>query len=93
MASENGITVEDESIVIKKVDVEQSDMESKKEEHNSDSGEKVLNESEPSETVAKAEGLNSSGVKAEAAIDVTESKISKPFKVSCTMNSGSRLSC
>lgn len=88
MASENGITVEDESIVIKKVDVEQSDMESKKEEHNSDSGEKVLNESEPSETVAKAEGLNSSGVKAEAAIDCTESKISKPFKEQSKSNVG-----
>lgn len=85
MESGNGVTLKDETIVITKTQVEGSALKAKKEEQTAGNDEEASNVNEISQHVAKSEALSSSGTTTEAAVTVSESKISKPLKVPCTI--------
>ncbi|KAK3227056.1 hypothetical protein Dsin_006918 [Dipteronia sinensis] len=80
MESGNGVTPKDETIVITKTQVEGSALKAKKEEQRAGNDEEVSNVNEISKHVAKSEALSSSSTTTEAAVTVSESKISKPLK-------------
>ncbi|KAG5556386.1 hypothetical protein RHGRI_006847 [Rhododendron griersonianum] len=74
MESENGLSVEDESGVLEKLD-------SNEEEHHVDESEKVLDVKVTSENALKAEeGLDSSGLVVKPSVSVSKSRISNPSK-------------
>ncbi|GKU91118.1 hypothetical protein SLEP1_g5035 [Rubroshorea leprosula] len=80
MDSENGVTVEEESIAMEKCYAEKSLQETKKEEENADNGEEVLKLNETYKQVENCESLDPSGVARKSVVNVSESKISKPLK-------------
>ncbi|XP_058204414.1 protein WVD2-like 4 [Rhododendron vialii] len=74
MESKNGLSVEDESGVLEKLD-------SNEEEHHVDESEKVLDVKVTSENALKAEeGLDSSGLVVKPSVSVSKSRISNPLK-------------
>lgn len=83
MESEIAVKVKDDSAT-EETQVTASVMEPKKEEKNAADSKWPVNVNETSEHVAKAEGLNSSGMAIEATENIAASKLSNPLKVPCT---------
>ncbi|GLT96348.1 hypothetical protein SLE2022_139750 [Rubroshorea leprosula] len=88
MESENGMTMDAERITMEKCHVGEYPEETKKDEENAGNGEEVLKLNETSKQVENGESLDQSGMASKATLNVSESKISKPFKTNGNSKDG-----